>query len=120
MVVDYKGRRAVIQQYETKGGKTEVEESIVILPERGYLVRKTDVKELTPPQKAGPNPMFQEAAQNFLMIDTSSVKYEQSVRYGDLVEGEQIQARPLATDVKPLTSIRLVFDREGRVLAVVR
>jgi len=122
MVVDFRGRRAMIEALGTKMEKDEdrSEERIVLLPEKAYLIKRGDVEELTQAQRLGFEIMFREAARDFLPIDTEGVQYEREAKYGDLVAGEQVKGRPMAKTHEPLASLRLVFDRQGRLLAVVR
>jgi hypothetical protein len=118
VVIDFVHRRAVIESFEKKG---ELAERTVILTDTGFVIdsERDRTRELAASELAVYNQMFIGAARNFLPLNLGSLKYEPNAKYADIVEGQQIVSAPLPGSPRTLLSNRIVFDREGRVIAVV-
>jgi hypothetical protein len=118
VVIDFLNRRAVIESFEKKG---ELAERTVLLGDTGFVIDsdRDRTRELAASELAVYNQMFIGAARNFLPLNLGSLKYEANAKYGDVVEGQQIISTPLPGSPRTLLSNRIVFDREGRIIAVV-
>jgi hypothetical protein len=125
-VFDFDNKRAIIETHDIKKGdkgeRRDLARRVVILNKKGYVIdfERDQKKELSARELDGFQNAFQEAAMKFFPLSYSAIKYEPEAKYGDLVKGEQVSAPPAKLFNSGLASMRLIFNGEGHLLAVVR